>query len=135
MRAVVMPEFRVRETSGTRIAELPLRPVSLGSSSPCYRNPAGMTGDRGAVMLTLFWTGALLSAYLGYKLRDWWMPAAVAGAALAGQFALFQMAAGSWGPSAQMLGYGLMNLVMFYATFGIGRSLGQRRRQWRKGVR
>jgi uncharacterized membrane protein len=86
-------------------------------------------------MLALFWIGAVLSAYLGYKLHDWWVPAAVAVVAVAGQFALFQMAAGGWGPSVQMIGYGLMDLVMFYATFGIGRSLGQRRMQRRKGVR
>ena len=86
-------------------------------------------------MLLLFWAGAALSAYLGYKLHDWWVPAAVACVVLGGQFALFQLAAGSWGPSAQLLGYSLMNLVMFYATFGIGRSLGRRRSQWRKGTR
>jgi hypothetical protein len=86
-------------------------------------------------MLSLFWAGAVLSAYLGYKLYDWWVPTAVAGGVVAGQFALFQLAAGKWGPSAQLLGYSLMNLVMFYATFSIGRSLGRRRRQWRKGVR
>ena len=86
-------------------------------------------------MLSLFWIGAVLSAYLGYKLLDWWVPAALAGLALAGQFALFQMAAGSWGPSAQLFGYSVMDLVMFYATFGIGRSIGQRRRQWRKRPR
>jgi hypothetical protein len=54
---------------------------------------------------------------------------------VAGQFTLFQMAAGSWGPSAQLLGYSLMNLVMFYATFGIGRSLGRRWSKLRKGAR
>jgi hypothetical protein len=88
-------------------------------------------------MLLLFWAGACLSAYLGYKLLDWWVPAAVACAAVAGQFALFQMAAGSWGPSVQLVGFGLMDLVMFYATFGIGRSIGQRTREWRwrKGAR
>ena len=86
-------------------------------------------------MLLLFWAGAVLSAYLGYKLYDWWVPAAVAGVVVAGQFTLFQMAAGSWGPSAQLLGYSLMNLVMFYATFGIGRSVGRRKSQWRKGTR
>jgi hypothetical protein len=86
-------------------------------------------------MLLLFWVGAVASAYLGYKLHDWWVPAAVACVVWAGQFALFQMAAGSWGPSVQLLGYGLMNLVMFYATFGIGRSLGRHRSKWRKGVR
>jgi hypothetical protein len=83
----------------------------------------------------LFWVGAALCAYLGYKLHDWWVPAAVAGALVAGQFVLFQMAAGSWGPSIQLLGFSLMDLVMFYATFGIGRSIGQRKRQWGKGAR
>ena len=86
-------------------------------------------------MLLLFWVGAVLSAYLGYKLHDWWVPAAVACAVVAGQFALFHMAAGSWGPSIQLLGFSLMNLVMFYATFGIGRSIGRRVSQRRKGAR
>ena len=85
-------------------------------------------------MLALFWIGAVACAYLGYKLHDWWVPAAVAFVALAGQFALFQMAAGGWGPSVLVM-FGLMDLVMFYATFGIGRSLGQRRMRRRKGVR
>jgi hypothetical protein len=84
-------------------------------------------------MLLLFWVGAAASAYLGYKLHDWWIPAAVAGVVVAGQFALLQMAAG--GPNVQLLGFSLMNLVMFYATFGIGRTIGQRRSQRRKGVR
>jgi hypothetical protein len=86
-------------------------------------------------MLLLFWVGAVASAYLGYKLHDWWVPVAVACVVGAGQVLLFQMAAGSWGPSAQLLGYAVMNVVMFYATFGIGRSLGRRRRKWRKGAR
>jgi hypothetical protein len=85
-------------------------------------------------MLVLFWIGAVASAYLGYKLHDWWVPAALAGAALAGQSALFQTGAGGWGPGV-LIAFGLMDLVMFYATFGIGRSLGQRRMQRRKGVR
>jgi hypothetical protein len=84
-------------------------------------------------MLLLFWVGAAASAYLGYKLHDWWVPAAVAGVVVAAQLALLQMAAD--GLSVQLLGYSLMNLVMFYATFGIGRTIGQRRSQRRKGVR
>ena len=86
-------------------------------------------------MLFLFWVGAVASAYLGYRLHEWWVPAAVACAVAAGQFALFQMTGGGGGPSAQLLGYGLMNLVMYYATFGIGRSIGQRFSQRRKGSR
>ena len=86
-------------------------------------------------MLVLFWVGAVVSAYLGYRLHDWWVPAAVAGARWQVNSALFQMAAGGWGPEHPAHGFGLMDLVMFYATFGIGRSLGQRRMQRRKGVR
>ena len=55
-------------------------------------------------MLALFWIGAVASAYLGYRLHAWWVPAAVAVVAVAGQSALFQMAAGGWGPSIQMIG-------------------------------
>ena len=85
-------------------------------------------------MLSLFWLGAVLSAYLGYKLHDWWIPVAVAGVVAAGQLALLQMTAGG-GPIAQLIGFSLMDLVMFYATFGIGRGIGQRLQQRRKGVR
>jgi uncharacterized membrane protein len=86
-------------------------------------------------MLALFWVGAVSSAYLGYRLYEWWVPAAVALVAVAGQFALLQMAGGGRGPIVQLIGYGLMDLVMFHATFGIGRSLGQRRLRRRKGTR
>ena len=86
-------------------------------------------------MLSLFWLGALFSAYLGYRLHDWWVPAAVACVVAAGQFALLQMAAGGGGPIAQLIGFSLMDLVMFYATFGIGRTIGQRLKQRRKDVR
>ena len=85
-------------------------------------------------MLSLFWLGAVLSAYLGYRLHDWWIPVAVAGVVAAGQLALLQMTAGG-GPIAQLIGFGLMDVVMFYATFGIGRGIGQRLQQRRKGVR
>jgi hypothetical protein len=86
-------------------------------------------------MLSLFWLGAVFSAYLGYRLHDWWVPAAVACVVVAGQFALLQTTAGGGGPIAQLIGFVLMDLVMFYATFGIGRSIGQRLKQRRKGVR
>jgi hypothetical protein len=86
-------------------------------------------------MLLLFWVGAVASGYLGYRMHDWWVPAAVACVVVVGQFALFQMAAGGRGPNVQLLGFALMNVVMYYATFGIGRAIGQRRRQRRKGAR
>jgi hypothetical protein len=86
-------------------------------------------------MLLLFWVGAAVSAYLGYRLYDWWIPVAVAGVVVAGQFALLQMAAGGGGPIAQLIGFSLMDLVMFHATFGIGRTIGQRLEKRRKGLR
>lgn len=88
-------------------------------------------------MLGLFWAGAAVCAYLGYKLYDWWVPALVAAAVAAGQFGLFHMAGGSasLGPAVQMLGFGILDLVVFYATFGIGHSLGQRISKRRKGTR
>jgi hypothetical protein len=85
-------------------------------------------------MLGLFWAGAAVCAYLGYKLYDWWVPTLVAVAVAAGQFGIFHMAGGSLGPAVQMLGFAIMDLVVFHATFGIGRSLGQRL-QRRKGAR
>jgi len=86
-------------------------------------------------MLMLFWVGAGVSAYLGYKMHDWWVPALVACAAVAGQFVLLHLAGGGRGPTAQLVGFGVMDFVMFYATFGIGRTIGQRRRQRGKGAR
>jgi hypothetical protein len=84
-------------------------------------------------MLVLFWAGAVVSAYFGYRLYDWWVPAVVACAVVAGQLAALTAASG--GPMVQLVGFGLMDLVMFHATFGIGRSLGQRRMRRRKGMR
>jgi hypothetical protein len=86
-------------------------------------------------MLVLFWMGAGVCAYLGYKLHDWWVPAAVAVAVAAGQFALFETIGGGRGPGAQLIAFAAMDLVMFHATFGIGRGLGQRRLKRRKGLR
>jgi hypothetical protein len=86
-------------------------------------------------MLLLFWVGAGACAYLGYKLYDWWVPAAVAGGVAAGQLGLLYMLGSGGGPSVQLIGFVLMDLVMFHATFGIGRGIGQRRLKRRKGVR
>jgi hypothetical protein len=86
-------------------------------------------------MLLLFWVGAGICAYLGYRLHGWWVPAAVAVAVGAGQLVLFAMVGGSKGPGAQLIAFAAMDLVMFHATFGIGRSVGQRRLKRRKGIR
>ena len=80
--------------------------------------------------------GALVSGFLGYKLLGWWVPAAVACAVLAMQAVSFQgvlSTAGSMGGYVQILAMsGLMSLLMFYATFSMGRSWGLRRRKKRQ---
>jgi hypothetical protein len=81
----------------------------------------------------LLLTGAVVSAYLGYKLFGWWAPAVVAAAVLALQALSYQgvvSTAGSMSGFVQILALsGAMSLFMFYATFSMGRSLGLRRRR------
>lgn len=81
----------------------------------------------------LLLAGALLSAILGYKLLGWWAPAAVACAVLAMQAVSYQgviSTSGSFSGYVQILALsGAMSLIMFYATFSMGRSLGLRRRR------
>jgi hypothetical protein len=80
--------------------------------------------------------GAILSGYLGYRLLDWWVPAAVAVAVVAIQAAMFEYILGGRGTSVELYAASLvMNLVIDYATFGIGRTIGQRLRRRRKDVR
>ena len=77
--------------------------------------------------------GALVSAFLGYRLLGWWVPAVVAGIVVALQAVSYQgvvSTSGSMGGYVQILAIsGAMSLLMFYATFSMGRSLGLR---WRK---
>ena len=77
--------------------------------------------------------GALLSGFLGYKMMGWWAPAAVACAVLAMQAVSYQdvvSTSGSVSGFVQILAMGgLMSLIMFYATFSMGRSLGLRKRR------
>ncbi|NJO24227.1 MAG: hypothetical protein HC868_16560 [Sphingomonadales bacterium] len=78
-----------------------------------------------------FWRAA--SGFLGYKMVGWWAPAAVACAVLAVQAISYQgviSTSGSVSGFVQLLAMGaLMSLIMFYATFSMGRSLGLRRRR------
>jgi hypothetical protein len=84
----------------------------------------------------LFWVGAVASGYLGYRLLDWWVPAAVACAVVALQFVMFQLVLAGRSSGPELYAFSLvLNLLVYYATFGIGRSIGQRLRQRRKGVR
>ena len=71
--------------------------------------------------------GALVSGYFGYRTGDIWMPAALAGAVVATQYALFETS----GQSMRLELYAfsmILNLVVFYATFGIGRAIAQYRK-------
>ena len=77
----------------------------------------------------LLWFGAIVSGYLGYRLHEMWVPAAVACAVVVAQAVLFQAFASSRGASFELYIFSLlMNLVVFYATFGIGRAFAQRRK-------
>jgi hypothetical protein len=81
----------------------------------------------------LLLVGALVSAYLGYKLLGWWAPAALAAVVSALQAAAYQgVLVGGGGMSGfiQMIVLtAAMSLFMFYATYSMGRSLGLRRRR------
>ena len=75
--------------------------------------------------------GSLVSAVLGYRLKGWWVPTAVACATLALQAVAYQgvlSTAGGMISFMQILAMtGLISLFLFYAIFSIGRSLGLRR--------
>jgi hypothetical protein len=79
--------------------------------------------------------GAVVSAFLGYKLLGWWAPAIVVCVVLAAQALAYQgvlaNGRGAFEFFQMLVLSGLMSVVMFYATFSIGRSIGW----WRRGVR
>jgi hypothetical protein len=83
----------------------------------------------------LLWIGAVVSGVLGYRLHEWWVPSAVACVVVVVQAVMFRSLLGSQGGGLELLAISLLiNLLMFYATFGIGRSIRQRLNQRRKGV-
>ena len=83
----------------------------------------------------LLWIGAVVSGVLGYRLHEWWVPSAVACVVVVVQAVMFRSLLGSQGSGLELLAFSLLiNLLMFYATFGIGRSIRQRLNQRRKGV-
>ena len=76
-----------------------------------------------------------MSGVLGYRLHEWWVPSAVACAVVVVQAIMFRSLLGDQGGGLEMLAFSLLiNLLMFYATFGIGRSIRQRLNQRRKGA-
>ena len=83
----------------------------------------------------LLWIGAVVSGVLGYRLHEWWVPSAVACAVVVVQAVMFRSLLGNQGGGLELLAFSLLiNLLMFYATFGIGRSIRQRLNQRRKGA-
>ena len=83
----------------------------------------------------LLWIGAVVSGVLGYRLHEWWVPSAVACAVVVVQAVMFRSLLGSQGSGLELLAFSLLiNLLMFYATFGIGRSIRQRLNHRRKGA-
>jgi hypothetical protein len=77
--------------------------------------------------------GGLVSAWLGYRMLGWWVPTAVACAALALQAVSYQgvlsTADGMSGFAQMLVMTGLTSLFLFHAIFSMGRSLGSK---WRK---
>ena len=83
----------------------------------------------------LLWIGAVVSGVLGYRLHEWWVPSAVACAVVVVQAVLFRSLLGNQSGGLELLTFSLLiNLLMFNATFGIGRSIRQRLNQRRKGA-
>jgi hypothetical protein len=84
----------------------------------------------------VFWLGVILSGFLGYKLLGWWVPAVLAVLMAVAQALLFRMVLGDQGSGYELLVFSLiLNLVVYYAMFGIGQAIGQRVSQRRKGRR
>jgi hypothetical protein len=84
----------------------------------------------------LFWLGAVLSGFLGYRLLGWWVPAAVAVLVVAAQAVMFKGVLGGQGSGYELLIFSLvLNLVVYHATFGIGQAIRQRIARRRRGTR
>jgi ABC-type uncharacterized transport system permease subunit len=81
----------------------------------------------------LFWAGAVLTAILGYKQLEWWVPVVIACAVAATQFFMFHGLLGAQGAGLELVFGLILNLTMYTATFSIGRAIGQRRARRRKG--
>jgi hypothetical protein len=82
----------------------------------------------------LFWAGAVLTGILGYRQLQGWVPVAIACAVAALQFFLFHNLVGARGAGLELLFSLILNLTMYYATFSIGRAIGQRRARRRRGA-
>ena len=72
--------------------------------------------------------GAVISGYLGYRLYEMWVPTAIASAIIAVQYEMFQVGKNP-GAGAELYALSFMlSLCLCYATFSIGRAIGQRRK-------
>jgi hypothetical protein len=72
--------------------------------------------------------GGLICGYLGFRLYDLWVPGALAVAFVAVQTTLFEVVLGGSPMFLYAFSLGL-HLLVFYATFAIGRAIGLK---WRK---
>ena len=75
--------------------------------------------------------GAVISGYLGFRMYEMWVPTAIACAIIAVQFAMFQVGSNPGAGAELYLFSFLLSLLLCYATFSIGRAIGQRRRRKR----
>lgn len=83
----------------------------------------------------LLWIGAVVSGFLGYKTYGWWVPTAVAFAAVAGQAIGFRSLLERQSGGLELLALSLLiNLLMFHATFSIGRTIRQRFSRRKRGA-
>ena len=83
----------------------------------------------------LLWIGALVSGVLGYRLHAWWAPATVAGAVVLVQAVAFRSLLQGPSGGLELLVFSLaVNLLVFHATFGIGRAIRQRIDQRKRGT-
>ena len=114
---------RLGDCKAERIVQRALRARAMGQASPAG-SPRRLVCCFGQV--------AVLTGFLGYKRLDWWVPAVIAGAVAAGQFFYFQTLLGGQGARLELLFSLILNLTMYYATFSIGRAIGQRRARRRK---
>ena len=72
--------------------------------------------------------GAVISGYLGFRLYELWVPTAVACTILAVQYAMFQVGNSSDVGVELYASSFALSIVLCYATYSIGRAIGQRRK-------
>jgi hypothetical protein len=83
----------------------------------------------------LLWIGAGIAGFLGFRLYGWWVPAALACVEFALQSVILGGTFGGFDLVQALFLNAAMSLIMFYATFSIGRALGEWRLRRGRRVR